>query len=76
VPFRISSQPIVSLILPLDDVCREYPGFSRSRLYRLSSEGRIEILKIGNRSMIRRADIEAFIEAAPRLHPRRVEAAA
>lgn len=75
-PFRIPSQPIVSRILPLDDVCREYPGFSRSRLYRLSSEGRLEILKIGNRSMIRRADIEAFIEAAPRLHPRQAEAAA
>ena len=68
--FRIPSQPIVSQILPLDDVCREYPGFSRSRLYRLSSEGRLEILKIGVRSMVRRADIEAFIDAAPRLHPR------
>jgi hypothetical protein len=67
---REKRYPIVSQIIPLDDVCREYPGFSRSRLYKLSSEGKLEILKIGSRSMIRRADIEAFIAAAPRLHPR------
>jgi hypothetical protein len=71
-PISTSQQPIVAQILSLDDVSREYPGFSRSRLYRLSSQGRLEILKIGSRSVIRRGDIERLLDDAPRLHPRPV----
>ena len=74
-PHKIEAAPVVAPVLSVGDVRREYPGFSRSRLYKLSSEGLIEILKIGNRSVVRRRDIEQLLDAAPRLHPRTADAA-
>lgn len=69
-PRKIEAAPVVAPVLPVGDVRREYPGFSRSRLYKLSSEGLIEIMKIGTRSVVRRRDIERLVDDAPRLHPR------
>jgi len=68
-PRKIEAVPVVVPVLPVADVHREYPGFSRSRLYAPSAAGHIEILKVGSRSVIRRADIERLIDNAPRLHP-------
>ena len=64
-----------SSVLPVDRVQFEYPGLSRSHLYKLSALGKIEILKIGRRAVVRRSDIERLIDNAPRLHPPPVEEA-
>jgi hypothetical protein len=57
-------------VLRIDYVQWEYPGLSRSQLYKLSARGEIEILKIGKRAVVRRSDIERLLDTAPRLHPR------
>ena len=54
--------------LRIETAVREYP-FSRASLYRLSAQGRIEILKLGSRSILRRADLERLLDTLPRLHP-------
>jgi hypothetical protein len=62
-------------VLPIDRVQFEYPGLSRSQLYKLSARGEIDILKIGKRAVVRRSDIERLLDKAPRLHPRTSEGA-
>jgi excisionase family DNA binding protein len=42
-------------------------GLSRSRLYELISDGRIEARKLGARTVVPTASLRAFIESAPRL---------
>ena len=41
-------------------------GLSKSRLYELISEGRIEARKLGARTVVPTASLRAFVEAAPR----------
>ncbi|HRD74370.1 MAG TPA: helix-turn-helix domain-containing protein [Hyphomicrobiaceae bacterium] len=38
-------------------------GIGRTSLYRAMSEGRLRTLKIGARRLVRRGDLEAFMEA-------------
>ena len=38
-------------------------GISRSKLYRLVSEGRLPYVKIDGNSVLRRCDLERFVEA-------------
>jgi excisionase family DNA binding protein len=40
-------------------------GISRSTMYEFVKDGRIPARKIGSRTVIRRRDLEAFLEAAP-----------
>lgn len=42
-------------------------GLSRSRLYELISEHKIEARKLGARTVVPIASLRAFVEAAPRL---------
>jgi hypothetical protein len=68
-PTPTDATPALPAWLRIETAVREYP-FSRASLYRLSAQGRIEILKLGSRSIIRRADLERLLEGLPRLHPR------
>jgi hypothetical protein len=69
-PRRVDAPILPAPVLQVDHVQWEYPGLSRSQLYKMSALGEIEILKIGKRAVVRRSDIEALLDAAPRLHPR------
>ncbi len=47
--------------------CAAYVGLSRSRVYELIGEGRIEARKIGARTIVLRRVADAFLEALPRM---------
>jgi hypothetical protein len=72
-PRRVDMPILPAPVLQVDHVQWEYPGFSRSQLYKLSARGEIEILKVGKRAVVRRCDIERLLDDAPRLHPRTVD---
>lgn len=69
-PRRVDMPILPAPVLQIDHVQWEYPGLSRSQLYKLSARGEIAILKVGKRAVVRRSDIERLLDAAPRLHPR------
>jgi len=48
--------------LGVDDAAL-YGGFSRALLYKKVKDKSLPIVKIGGRTLIRRADLEAFIDA-------------
>lgn len=41
-----------------------YSGLSRSSLYRKMNEGELASLKVGARRLIRRSDLDAFLDRA------------
>ena len=42
-------------------------GVGRDKLYRLIREGKLPARKLGRKTLILRSDLEAFLEALPRL---------
>jgi len=42
----------------------QYLGVSRASLYRLLSSGELRTTKIGGRTLVRRVDADAFLEAS------------
>ena len=46
--------------LRINDFCKAY-GVSRSTVYKLATEGRLPLCKIGGRSLIRIEDAEALL---------------
>jgi excisionase family DNA binding protein len=55
-PPKPSNDTITPLCYRINDACRLL-SISRSHLYDLASEGRIRIIKIGNRSLISASEI-------------------
>lgn len=68
-PNRLAQKPPASkvepMLLSLRDACAAL-GLSKSTLYALLGEGRLKCLRIGRRTLFRRDDLTAFIEAAAR----------
>jgi len=56
------------LALRLDAAVR-LSGLSRSEIYRRAREGELPLLKIGNRTLVRVADLERILDSLPHLHP-------
>jgi excisionase family DNA binding protein len=52
-------QDPLALAIP---VAAEMAGISRSLLYELIADGRLKSFKVGNRRLILRADLQAFLE--------------
>jgi excisionase family DNA binding protein len=50
--------------LRISEFCTAY-GVSRSTVYKLATEGRLRISKIGGRSLIRIEDAEALLNGEP-----------
>jgi len=57
---------IEPMVLGVKDAAT-FIGLSRSRLYELIDEGRIDARKLGARTVVPVASLRAFVEAAPRL---------
>ena len=61
--------PQVSNFEPLTyrikDACRVV-GIGRSKLYELVAEGRLTIVKIGGRSVVRRTELQRLIDEGPK----------
>lgn len=58
--------PIEPIVLGVKDAA-DFIGLSRSRLYELIGEQKIEARKLGSRTVVPVASLRAFVEAAPRL---------
>ena len=56
--------PIEPLVLGVKDAAA-FIGLSKSRLYELISDGRIEARKLGARTVVPIASLRAFVAAAP-----------
>ena len=50
-------------------------GISRSGLYRLASEGRIRLLKLGSRTLVDAVSVRAYLDTLPTVTPARREGA-
>jgi excisionase family DNA binding protein len=59
-PTAESSRP-VPLAVPPAEACRLI-GLSRTGLYRLAAAGEIPLLKIGARTVVRTADLQAYLD--------------
>lgn len=49
------------MLLPINEAAKTL-GIGRTLLYRLINSGELEMVRLGNRSLITRASIEALIE--------------
>ncbi len=49
----------------------KWSGLGRTTLYELASEGRLEMVKVGTRSLVLTASLERLIADAPKLHAKR-----
>jgi len=50
------------LTVRIKEACR-ITGIGRSKLYELIEQGEIEIIKVGSMTLIRVAELQAFLEA-------------
>jgi excisionase family DNA binding protein len=57
---------IEPIVLGVRDAA-DFIGLSRSRLYELIAEDKIEARKLGSRTVVPVASLRAYVEAAPRL---------
>jgi excisionase family DNA binding protein len=57
---------IEPIVLGVKDAA-DFIGLSRSRLYELIAEDKIEARKLGSRTVVPVASLRAYVEAAPRL---------
>ena len=48
-------------LLTIGDAC-QFLGLSRSTLYRLIADGEIRLIKVYNRSLIARRDLDGYVE--------------
>ena len=53
-------------LLPFDEVRARLGHISRASLYRLISDGRLQVFKLGRRSLVRQSDLQRFIAVAGR----------
>lgn len=49
-----------SELLTIDDVCKEL-GIGKNTAYKLAKNGSLRFLKIGRRMIVRRQDLDAYI---------------
>lgn len=59
-------EPLSPALLDVRDAAR-YLGVSRTLLYSLLSSGALPSVKVGQRRLVRRADLERFVESLPTL---------
>lgn len=48
---------------------RSYVGISEATVYRLVAAGRLPVVKIGRRTLFRRADVDALLGVVPAIQP-------
>ena len=53
-------------LLTIGDAC-QFPGLSRSTVYRLVADGELRLIKVYNRSLIARRDLDSYVERL--VHP-------
>ncbi len=62
-----TAPPPIELV-SLAETCRILDA-SLSTIYRLGRKGELQFLKHGNRTLIRLADVRAYIDRLPAIHP-------
>jgi excisionase family DNA binding protein len=63
-------EPDLSLLVSVPDARRHLGGVSSQTIYRLIANGKLRLVKVGRRSLIPRADLEALAESGSRSEPR------
>ena len=53
-------------LLRLPDACR-FLGLGRSKVYELISQGEIEVVKVGGRTLVPMASLQEFVRRLPHL---------
>ena len=53
--------PQVKPLLTIGDAC-QFLGLSRSTVYRLIADGELRLIKVYNRSLIARRDLDGYVE--------------
>ncbi len=51
-------------LMPLDEVRTRLGNISRASIYRIIGEGRLPIVKLGRRTLVRNTDLQKFMVSA------------